>query len=487
MHESLLQRVVERGVSARAERGSVAESLIAWLSLDASSRVPGRDEILGRIMQDLAAIDDLLSSQLDEILGHSKFQELEAGWRGLQWLCEEIDDPHRIKVRVLDVTWSRLAKDLEKAIDFDQSELFRKVYSAEFDTPGGEPYGVLLGNYSIRPVPTADSPQDDLAILRSIAQVAAAAFAPFVATVHPSFLGLESWRDLDEASDFARRFTQTEFLRWNSLRASDDARFVGLVLPRVLLRLPWPHTPTMTHGFRYRGRQTQGSGGGHLFGSAIWALGSVLVRAFSESEWLASIRGVDRDVEGGGLVVGPAVESFETDSCGTIEKGITDVVITDAREKELADLGFVALTHCHGTSLAAFCHFPSAQKPKAYGDPLATANARLSGMLHYMLCVSRFAHFVKLIGRDRLGSFATADDFKRLLEDWLHGYSIRTDDVTSELAARAPLSEFGVDVREVAGRAGVLRCVIHLRPHFQLDQMSPAIKLETDVAPLQRT
>ncbi len=486
MNESLLHRIVEGGVARRVERGSIAEPLIAWLRLEPDARVPDRDEILGQIMQDVAAIDDLLSAQLDEILGHPKVQELEAAWRGLQWLCEQIEDPRAIKVRVLDASWGRLARDLEKAIDFDQSELFRKVYSAEFDMSGGQPYGVLLANYAIRPRPTVDSPYDDLTVLRSIAQVAAAAFAPFIASVHPTFLGLERWSDLDEVSDLARRFQQVEYTRWNALRASDDARFVGLVLPRVLLRLPWPRTPTLAHGFRYRGRHASGSGGGHLFGSAIWALGAVLVRAFSESEWLASIRGVERDVEGGGLVVGPAIESFETDAPGTLEKGITDVLITDAREKELADLGFMSLAHCHGTSFAAFCHCPSAQRPKLYSDPIASANARLSAMLHYMLCVSRFAHFVKLIGRDRLGSFATADDFKRLLEDWLHGYTIRSDDVTSELAARAPLSEFAVDVREVPGRAGILRCVIHLRPHFQLDQLSPAIKLETDVAPLQR-
>jgi len=358
--------------------------------------------------------------------------------------------------------------------------LFRKVYGAEFGSPGGQPFGILLGDYRLRHAPSADSPTDDIGALRALSQVAAAAFAPFVASIDPSLLGLEDFGELERRIDLGRVFAQHEYTRWNSFRSTEDARFVGLVLPRILLRRPWTDSPEHAHGFRYR--ETRGARSARLFGNAVWALGAVLVRAFTETGWPAAIRGVEQGVEGGGLVIGPELELFTTDARGDSPKPITDVILTDTLEKELSDLGFIPLVHCHGTSLAAFYGTNSAQKPAIHTDRKASVNARLSSLLHYMLCVSRFAHYLKVIGRDKVGSFATAREFEGFLNDWLMRYASSSEDLSSELLAEYPLREGRAQVSEIPGRPGVYRCVIHLRPHFQVDQMSSTVKLVTEMA-----
>jgi type VI secretion system ImpC/EvpB family protein len=457
------------------------DALVAWIDLGAEEARPALVRArLRRIPHDLVALDELLAAQVDAILHHPQFQQLEAAWRGLRWLTEQVEDPERVRVRVLDASWRELVRDLERALDFDHSSLFRKVYSAEFGTAGGHPFGVLLGDYQVRHRPGPDWPFDDVGALRSLAGVAAAAFAPFVCAIHPAFLGLDAFAELERRVDFARVFQQVEYTQWNSLRAMEDSRFLGLLLPRVLLRRPWADSPEHAHGFRYR--EGASSARNRLFGNAIWAFGAVLVRAFGQSGWLAGIRGVERGVEGGGLVLGPVQESFATDSPGTAPKPITDVVITDDGEKGLADLGLIPLAHCHGTSLAAFYSIPSVKKPEVLSTPLATVNARLSTLLHYLLCVSRFAHYLKVLGRDKIGTFWTPEECERFLNDWLIEYTTSNEELSSELQAEYPLREAKAEVREIAGKPGVYRCVIHLRPHFQLDQMSSTVKLVTELA-----
>lgn len=457
------------------------DSLSVWLTLSVGDPLPDREEILERLTIDIGTIDRLLNEQLNAVLHHPVLQKLEAAWRGLNYLVGEIGPGDNVKVRVLDISWREVARDIERAIEFDQSQLFRKVYSAEFGSPGGEPFGVLLGDYYVAHRPRPDQKVDDVRVLRGVAQVAAAAFAPFVAGAHPALFGDDDFGDLGRLVDLERVFRQKEYIAWNALRASDDARFVGVALPRVLMRRPYEYSPSRVDGFPFREDHSAQDRSGYLWGNPCFAFGAVLVRAYAESAWLAGIRGVERGAPGGGLVTGLPGESFATDRRGVAPKPCTEFIITDSQEKLYGDLGFLPLCHAPGTSMAVFYGTQTLQSAKNYDEVAARANARLSAMMQYVLCVSRFAHYIKVICRDLTGSYATAGEVETLLNDWLRNYATSSEEDSSERQAQFPLREGSVSVREVAGRPGVYTSVIHLRPHFQLDQMTASVKLVTEV------
>jgi type VI secretion system protein ImpD len=474
------------------EESSTAAALTQWFDLAAPGRGRLTKQALAQLLsRDIAVLDGLLSRQVNAILHHARFQQLEASWRGLHYLVEQVGDraTEKIKVRVLNIAWKELARDLEGAVEFDQSQLFRKVYGEEFGTPGGEPYGVLLGDYEIQHTTSFDHPVDDVATLAEIAKVAAAAFAPFIAAAHPTLLGLESFTELERLPDLERVFSQLEYLKWRRMRDSDDARFVALALPRMLLRLPYKDDGTRVDGFGFREEVEEGNRSQYLWGNAAYAFGAVLVRAFAEHGWLANIRGVQRDpqqmVRGGGLVSGLAVHTFSTDSNDIALKSSTDAVVLDNQEKELAELGFLPLCHCPDTDVAAFYSSVSIQKPKRYDTAEATASARLSAMLQCLLCASRFGHYLKVIGRDKIGSSVGAGELEEYLQRWLLEYTTATpaqEDAASSTKARYPLREARVSITEDRHKPGTYQCVVHLRPHFQLDSVVAAVELRTELA-----
>jgi type VI secretion system ImpC/EvpB family protein len=388
-----------------------------------------------------------------------------------------------IKIRVLGVSWKELVRDLERAIEFDQSQLFRKIYSDEFGTPGGEPYSILVGDYEIRHRPGPDHPTDDLSALANIASVAAAAFAPFITGADPALLDLGSFTELELPLDLARTFEQLEYIKWKSLRDREDSRFVGLTLPRVLMRLPYRDDNSRTDGFRFREDVSDPSRAQYLWGTAVYAFGAVVMRAFATYGWPAAIRGVQRGEVGGGLVTGLPVHSFGTDRHGTVSKSSTDAIVPDAREKELGELGFIPLCDCQDTELAAFYGNQSVQKPKTYDEVAATVNARMSAMLQYILCVARFAHYIKVMIRDKVGAFFGPADCEDYLRRWLMKYAMSNENAGPELKAKAPLREARVSVTERPDKPGTYRSVIQLRPHYQLDQMVTAVRLVTELAP----
>jgi type VI secretion system ImpC/EvpB family protein len=465
---------------------SPGKALAVWLGRSTSA--PGsltKAQVARQLSRDIARLDTLLSAQVNAILHHPRFQRLEASWRGLRYLVGQVPDGDNIKVRVLNVTWRELVRDLERSLEFDQSQLFRQVYGDEFGTAGGEPFGVLLGDYEIRLRPGPDHPTDDIGALMAISAVAAAAFAPFVAGAHPSLLDLDDFAGLERPLSLSRTFEQPDYLKWQGLRRSEDARFVGLALPRVLLRLPYPDRAPRVDGFRFHEEVTRPDRSQYLWGNAAYAFGTVLVRAVADSGWLAAIRGVPPGGEGGGLVTGLPVPAFSTDGAGVAPACSTDAIITDAQEKELGELGFLPLCHCQDTELAVFHGGQSVQKPGQYDELPATVNARLSAMLPYVLCVSRVAHYLKVISRDKLGSFTGPDDCEAYLRRWIARYTNSNEKTSLELRARYPLREARVQVRERPGKPGHYLCVAHLRPHFQLDQMVSAVKLVTELAPSQ--
>jgi type VI secretion system ImpC/EvpB family protein len=489
---SLVEAVAEAAAGNRDQAGQTLEqflrepspgkALALWLGRTTTSREAlTRAQVARRLNRDIACLDALLNVQVNAILHHPRFQQLEASWRGVHYLVRQVPEGENIKVRVLNVTWREMVRDLERSIEFDQSQLFRQVYGGEFGTPGGEPFGALLGDYEIRPRPGPGHPTDDVAALTAISAVAAAAFAPFLAAAHPSLLDLDSFTELERPGNLVRTFEQPEYLKWRAFRRLEDARFVGLTLPRVLMRLPYPDCAPRVDGFRFREEVAKPDRSQYLWGSAAYALGAVLIRTFATSGWLATIRGVPPGEAGGGLVTGLPVPAFATDKPGVSARCATDVVITDAQDKALGELGFLPLCHCQDTELAAFHGNQSVQQPAPYDEPAATVNARLSAMLQYVFCVSRVAHYLKVISRDKIGSFAGPADCEAYLRRWLSRYTNSNEKTSLEMRARYPLREARVEVRERPEKPGHYLCVAHLRPHFQLDQMVSAVKLVTEL------
>ncbi|CAN5669381.1 type VI secretion system contractile sheath large subunit [soil metagenome] len=419
----------------------------------------------------IAQIDHLLSIQLNEILHHAEFQKLEGSWRGLKYLLSQTETSANLKIKVLNVSKKELLRDLQRAPEFDQSALFKKVYEEEFGVFGGAPFGALVGDYEF------GKSGQDIELLEKISQVASAAHAPFLTAASPEMFNLDSFTQLDAPRDLGKVFDTTEYAKWKSFRDSDDARYVALTAPRMLLREPFGSATVPVEAFDYEERVDGTDHDKYLWGNAAWALGARVTQAFAKYGWCATIRGV----ESGGLVEGLPVHSFRTDAGDVAMKCPTETPITDRREKELADLGFVPLVHQKGTDKAAFFSVQSAQKPKVYDSPAATANARISAQLPYIFAVSRFAHYLKAMMRDKIGGYMSRDEASDFLNRWIVNYVVSNDSAGFATKASYPLKEARVDVVEIPGKPGAYRAVAFLRPHFQLDELTVSLRLVADL------
>ena len=421
----------------------------------------------------IASIDKLISDQLNEVMHHQDFQKLEAGWRGLAYLVNQTETGDQLKLRVMNVSKKDLLKDMEKAAEFDQSALFKKVYEEEFGMFGGASYGALIGDYEF-----SNHPQD-MALLEKISQVAAAAHAPFLSAAAPELFNFDSYTELGEPRDMAKIFQSVEYAKWKAFRESEDSRYVALAMPHILMRLPYGKANVPVESFDFEEKVDGTDHNSYLWGNAAYALGTRLTDAFAKYHWCAAIRGV----EGGGLVEGLPVHTFKTDEGDVALKCPTEIAITDRREKELADLGFIPLVHCKGTDYAAFFSTQSANKAKIYNTDSANANARLSSQLQYILAVSRFAHYLKSMMRDKIGSFMTRQNAHDFLNTWITSYTLGDDNASQEMKAKYPLREARVDVSEIPGKPGAYRAVAFLKPHYQLDELSVSLRLVANLPP----
>ena len=470
---SLLDQIVEQGrfgsETAQRDRGrGLIKKFVAEVLEGAIVVRPDTESMLN---YRIAEIDRLLSMQLNEIMHHPEFQKLEATWRGLKYLMNQTETSTMLRIKVLNVKKNDLLKDLQKAPEFDQSALFKKVYEEEFGIFGGAPFGALLGDYEF------GRGGQDIELLEKISQVAAAAHAPFVTAAAGEMFNLESFTQLDAPRDLAKIFDTTEYAKWKAFRDSEDSRYVALTAPRMLLRDPYGKATVPIEAFDYEEGVDGSTHENYLWGNSAWALCSRVTNAFAKYGWCATIRGV----ESGGLVEGLPVHNFQTESGDIAMKCPTETPITDRREKELADLGFVPLVHCKGTPNAAFFSVQSAQKPKVYDKDAATANARISAQLPYIFAVSRFAHYLKAIMRDKIGGFMSRTEAERFLNNWINNYTIANDDAGFELKARHPLKMARIDVAEIPGKPGAYRAVAFLRPHFQLDELGVSLRLVADL------
>lgn len=466
MTEGKLARDPEQQDYARDLIGEFIDSVVAEGS-DVSS------DTVAMINQKIAEIDALIGDQLNEIMHAEEFQDMESTWRGMNYLVMNTETSTRLKLRVLNTNKKDLLNDLEKAVEFDQSALFKKVYEEEYGTFGGAPFTCLLGNFEFGRHP------QDMALLNKLAEVAAAAHAPLLSAANPRLFDMDSFTEMGVPRDLAKIFESAELIKWRSFRDSEDSRYVALTLPHILLRLPYGPETVPVEGMNFVEDVDGRDHKKYLWGNAAWALGARITDAFAKHSWLAAIRGV----EGGGLVEGLPTHTFLTDEGDIALKCPTEIAITDRREKELSDLGFISLCHCKGTDYAAFFGGQTAQHPKKYNLDMANANAALSARLPYVLNASRFAHYIKAIMRDKIGSFLTAANVEQYMNTWIANYVLLTDDAPQGTKAKFPLREARVDVREIPGKPGSYNATVFLKPHFQMEELTASIRLVAELPP----
>jgi len=470
---SLLDNILSNSRIARTDSEKTrTRDLIAELvaQVTAGEVTISRDAIAA-IDARIAQLDSLLSDQLSAVMHAPEFQSLEGSWRGLKYLVDSSETSTTLKIKVFNASKKDLVRDLKSASDFDQSALFKKIYEEEYGTFGGAPFACLIGDYEFGRHP------EDLYLLEEVSHVAASAHAPFLSAASPELFGFESFTDLSGPRDLAKIFDTVEYAKWKSFRGSEDSRYVGLAMPHVLGRLPYGPDTAPVEAFNFQEDVSGKEHGKYLWSNAAYALGARVTDAFARYGWCAAIRGV----EGGGLVEGLPTHTFATDDGEVALKCPTELAITDRREKELADLGFIPLVHCKGTDYAAFFSTQSAQKAKEYNTDAANANARLSSQLQYIFAVSRIAHYLKSMMRDKIGSFASRSNVETFLNNWIAQYVLLDDTATQERKAQFPLREARIEVADVPGKPGAYKAAAFLRPHYQLDELSVSLRLVAEL------
>lgn len=417
----------------------------------------------------IEAIDNAISLQLREIMHHQRFQQLEGSWRGVQYLVHNTESSTTLKLKLLNASKQEVAKDLSRAVEFDQSHTFKKIYESEFGSPGGEPFGALIGDFEFGNHP------DDLELLSNMSNVAAAAFCPFLSAAAPGLFGFENWNDLAKPRDLGKIFDSAEYVKWRSFRDSDDARFVSLAMPRVLSRLPYGAATSPVEAFNFE--EVAGTGtpapDEYTWMNAAYVLGTRLTNAFAQYGWCTAIRGA----EGGGRVDGLPVNLTMTDDGDIDMQCPTEIAITDRREAELSNLGFMPLSHYKNTDYAVFFGGQTVQQPKRFDKPDATANAAISARLPYIMATSRIAHYLKVMARDKVGSFMEAEDMENWLNRWINTYVNASEDGGQEMRAKYPLREAKIQVQPVPGKPGSYNAVAWLRPWLQMEELSTSLRM----------
>jgi type VI secretion system protein ImpC len=452
-----------------------AQDLVKTLVEQALSGTVTFDRNLTRTFdQAIAAIDRKLSTQLNAIMHDPKFLKLEGSWRGLHYLVQNSETGSALKIRVLNASKRDLTRDLTKAVEFDQSQLFKKIYENEFGTPGGEPYGALIGDYEWTNHP------DDVETLRLVSNIAAGAFAPFISAAGAGMFGFNDWTELSKPRDLAKIFETAEYSKWRSFRDSEDARFVNLVMPRVIARLPYGAATKPVEEFNYEEAPSDVTGAAKAMGhhdycwsNAAYVMGARLTDAFAKYGFCTAIRGA----EGGGKVENLPAHVFTSDDGDADTKCPTEIGITDRREFELSNQGFLPLCHYKNTDYAVFFGGQSAQKPKKYDRPEATSNASISARLPYMMATSRFAHYLKVMARDKIGSFMEASNVEGWLNRWIQNYVNTNENAGQEMKARFPLREAKIEVKEIPGKPGSYNAVAYLRPWLQMEELTTSMRM----------
>jgi type VI secretion system protein ImpD len=433
----------------------------------------------------IADIDELINEQVNQIIHHPDLQKLEASWRGMWLLVKQADGSRNIKIKMLDIKWSEVVKDINKATEFDQSQLFQKIYNDEFGTPGGEPYGAIIGDYEISHRASKKHPHDDISTLTGISQIAAAAFSPFIAGASSELFGMDDFSGMGLPVDLDKVFSQNEYIKWNTLRKATDTRFVGLTLPKVLMRKPYQTTMASYKGINFY-EQKDSKGENNLWGNASYAFGCILIREFNDIGWFGHIRGAPRNHLSGGVFKELALDSHATDANNLAYKPLTSVVMTDTAEKRVSELGFISLCQGYLSPYSTFYNNQSIHQPKRYQTLEVDTNSKISSMLQHVLCGARISHYIKLMVRDKIGSFTSPEICEDYIRKWLMQYTTGSEDLDWEEQAKYPLKDGYVRVKDHPNKPGHFICVIHVQPHYQLDQMVSELELVTELASFRK-
>jgi type VI secretion system protein ImpC len=464
--ESLLNKEFKARDTQKQDAVQSAVRTLAQIALESTKLIS--PDVTKTISALIAEIDRKLSEQINLIMHHEDFKALEGSWRGLHYLVNNTETDEMLKIRVLNISKNDLKKTLKKfdGTAWDQSPIFKKLYEEEFGAPGGQPYGALIGDYYF------DHGPEDVKMLGSIAQISAAMHAPFLTAASPTAFGMDSWQELSNPRDLSKIFQTAEYAAWRSLRESADARYLGLTMPRTLARLPYGAKTAPVEEFAFEEDTAGADHSKYVWSNAAYAMGVNVTRAFKLYGWCAKIRGP----EGGGMVEGLPVHTFPTDDGGVDMKCPTEIAITDRREAELAKNGFMPLSHYKNTDYAVFMGAQSLQKPATYDDPDATANANLAARLPYLFATCRFAHYLKCMVRDKIGTFKERDEMETWLNKWISQF-ICDPKSSEETKARYPLGEAKVEVAEVPGNPGYYTSKFYLRPHYQLEGLTVSLRL----------
>ena len=465
--DSLLKKEFKPKTDLAKEAINSAVRTLAEQALSETALIS--DDAVTTVEAIIAQIDRKLSEQINLIMHNEDFKELEGTWRGLHHLINNTETDETLKIRVLNLPKKDLAKTLKKykGTALDQSPLFKKLYEEEYGSPGGEPYGCLVGDYNF------DHSPPDVEILSGMAQIAAAAHAPFISAAAPTLMNMDSWQELSNPRDLTKIFQTADYAPWRSLRESDDSRYICLTMPRFLGRLPYGAKTNPCEEFDFEEETAAGDHSKYLWTNAAYAMATNINRSFKEYGWCARIRGV----ESGGLVEGLPCHTFPTDDGGVDMKCPTEIGITDRREAELAKNGLMPLSHWKNEDYACFIGAQSLQKPTEYDDPDATANAKLAARLPYLFSTCRFAHFLKCIVRDKIGSFKERKDMADWLNTWITQYVTSDPSASEEVKAQYPLAAAEVVVDEIEGDPGYYSAKFFLRPHYQLEGLSVSLRL----------
>ena len=468
------EALLNKSIGARTpEKQTAVQTAVRTLAQQAlASTTLISPDVTKTISAIIAEIDKKLSEQINLIVHHDDFKALEGAWRGLHHLVNNTETDEMLKIRVLNISKNDLKKTLKKfeGTAWDQSPIFKKLYDEEYSTPGGQPYGALVGDYFF------DNSPEDVKMLGNIAQVAAAAHAPFITGAGPSVMGMDTWQELSNPRDLTKIFQTADYAAWRSLRDSDDARYIGLAMPRFLARLPYGAKTVPLEEFAFEEDTAGADHAKYCWANSAYAMATNITRAFKNYGWCACIRGT----ESGGVVEGLPVHTFPTDDGGVDMKCPTEIAITMRREAELAKNGFMPLSHYKNTDFAAFIGAQSLQKPAAYDDPDATANANLSARLPYLFATCRFAHYLNKMVYDKVGSFKERDDMEAWLNKWINQYTCDSK-ADEEMKRRYPLAEAKVVVEDVKGNPGYYTSKFYLRPHYQLEGLTVSLRLVSRV------
>lgn len=475
--------LLEQAISATKQtKRDEAESMIRTLVDEVNKGTVKFDRNLNKtINAGIAEIDRVVSKQLAAVMHNADFQKLEGSWRGLHYLVQNSETSTSLKLRVFNCTKRELYKDLDKAVEFDQSELFKKVYENEFGSPGGEPYGALIGDYQFSNHP------EDVDLLSKISGVCSSGHTPFLTTPSPELFGMDSWEELAKPRDLAKIFDASEYIKWNAFRDSEDSRYVTMCMPRTLSRLPYGSATKPIEEFNFeevalgkKGESISVSHDQYAWMSTAYVMGTRLTDAFAKFGWCTAIRGA----ENGGRVSDLPVHIFKSDDGDTGVKCPTEIAITDRREKELSDLGFLPLSYYKEKDFSVFFGAQTCQKPKKYDRPNATANAAISARLPYIMASSRFAHYLKVIARDKIGSFMEVEDCSEWLNRWIMNYVSADEKPSAKTKARFPLREAKVEVKSVPGQPGVYNAVCHMRPWLQMEALTASMRMVAEIPKL---